>query len=324
MSAGGFFLTVDFWVWPGFVALIALLLALDLVVFQREAHEVSLGEAFVWSIVWTLLGVGFAGVILVWHGGTAAGEYLAGYVIERSLSVDNIFVFALIFTYFSVPGTHQPRILALGVVGAVVFRLIFIILGAGLLEAFHWMIYVFGVFLIFTGVRMAISKETEVHPEANPALRLLRRFLPITSDYVGSRFLVRQSGILMATPLLAVVVTIATTDVLFSVDSIPAIFAVTDDPFIVFTSNAFAVLGMRVLYFMLAGAMHRFIYLKAGLSVVLIFVGVKMAADEFYHMPIWVSLGAIAAILTIAIGVSLIVTGRREQGGLSEASSQGS
>jgi len=316
--------TVDLWVWPAFVVLIAFLLALDLVVFQRKAHEVSLTEAFVWSIVWTVLGVGFAGAILVWHGDTAAGEYLAGYVIERSLSVDNIFVFALIFTYFSVPAAHQPRILAMGVVGAVVFRLIFIIIGAGLLDAFAWMIYVFGVFLIFTGVRMALSKEMEVHPEANPALRLLRRILPITSDYVGSRFLVRQAGVLMATPLVAVVITIATTDVLFAVDSIPAIFAVTDDAFIVFTSNAFAVLGMRVLYFMLAGAMHRFVYLKVGLSVVLIFVGVKMASDEFYHMPIGISLGVIAAVLTVAVGASLIVTGRRGQTELGQASSHGS
>jgi tellurite resistance protein TerC len=317
-------LTVDLWVWPAFVALITVLLALDLIVFQREAHEVSLSEAFIWSIVWTLLGVGFAGAILVWHGSTAAGEYLAGYVIERSLSVDNIFVFALIFTFFTVPAAYQPRILALGVVGAVVFRLVFIMVGAGLLEAFHWMIYVFGVFLIFTGVRMALSKESEINPESNPALRLLRRFVPITSDYVGGRFMVRQSGVLMATPLLAVVLVIATTDVLFAVDSIPAIFAVTDDAFIVFSSNAFAVLGMRVLYFMLAGAMHRFIYLKVGLSVVLIFVGVKMASDEVYHMPIAISLAVIALILTAAIGASLLVTGRRDQGGLSEASSHGS
>ena len=316
-------MTVDLWVWPAFVALIAFLLTLDLVVFQREAHEVSLSEAFVWSIVWTVLGVGFAGAILVWHGSTAAGEYLAGYVIERSLSVDNIFVFALIFTFFSVPAAHQPRILALGVVGAVVFRLIFIMVGAGLLNAFHWMIYVFGVFLIFTGARMAISKEMEVRPDANPALRLLRRIMPITSDYVDGRFLVRQSGILMATPLVAVVITIATTDVLFAVDSIPAIFAVTDDAFIVFTSNAFAVLGMRVLYFLLAGAMHRFVYLKTGLSAVLIFVGIKMASDEAYHMPIWISLAVIAAVLTVAIGASLIVTGRRARAELGPASPHG-
>jgi len=317
-------LTIDLWVWPAFIGLIFFLIALDLVFFHREAHEVSLGEAFVWSIIWTVIGVGFAGVILIWHGSTAAGEYLAGYVIERSLSVDNIFVFALIFRYFSVPPAYQHRVLVWGIVGAVVFRIAFIAAGASLLDAFSWMIYVFGGFLVFTGVRMAISKEVEVHPENNPALRFLRRLMPITSDYEGTRFFVRQAGVLMATPLLAVLVVIETTDIIFAVDSIPAIFAVTDDAFIVFTSNAFAILGMRVLYFMLAGAMHRFVYLKAGLSVVLVFVGVKMLSEEeVYHTSIWISL-VIAAVLTIAIIASLVVTGRRGQTELGPASSHGS
>ena len=317
-------MTIDLWVWPAFIGLIFFLIALDLVFFHREAHEVSLGEAFVWSIIWTVIGVGFAGVILIWHGSTAAGEYLAGYVIERSLSVDNIFVFALIFRYFSVPPAYQHRVLVWGIVGAVVFRIAFIAAGASLLDAFSWMIYVFGGFLVFTGVRMAISKEVEVHPENNPALRFLRRLMPITSDYEGTRFFVRQAGVLMATPLLAVLVVIETTDIIFAVDSIPAIFAVTDDAFIVFTSNAFAILGMRVLYFMLAGAMHRFVYLKAGLSVVLVFVGVKMLSEEVYHTSIWISLGVIAAVLTIAIIASLVVTGRRGQTELGPASSRGS
>ena len=317
-------MTIDLWVWPAFIGLIFFLIALDLVFFHREAHAVSLGEAFVWSIIWTVIGVGFAGVILIWHGSTAAGEYLAGYVIERSLSVDNIFVFALIFRYFSVPPAYQHRVLVWGIVGAVVFRIAFIAAGASLLDAFSWMIYVFGGFLVFTGVRMAISKEVEVHPENNPALRFLRRLMPITSDYEGTRFFVRQAGVLMATPLLAVLVVIETTDIIFAVDSIPAIFAVTDDAFIVFTSNAFAILGMRVLYFMLAGAMHRFVYLKAGLSVVLVFVGVKMLSEEVYHTSIWISLGVIAAVLTIAIIASLVVTGRRGQTELGPASSHGS
>ena len=317
-------MTIDLWVWPAFIGLIFFLIALDLVFFHREAHEVSLGEAFVWSIIWTVIGVGFAGVILIWHGSTAAGEYLAGYVIERSLSVDNIFVFALIFRYFSVPPAYQHRVLVWGIVGAVVFRIAFIAAGASLLDAFSWMIYVFGGFLVFTGVRMAISKEVEVHPENNPALRFLRRLMPITSDYEGTRFFVRQAGVLMATPLLAVLVVIETTDIIFAVDSIPAIFAVTDDAFIVFTSNAFAILGMRVLYFMLAGVMHRFVYLKAGLSVVLVFVGVKMLSEEVYHTSIWISLGVIAAVLTIAIIASLVVTGRRGQTELGPASSHGS
>jgi len=301
-------LAVDFWIWPAFIALIFFLIAVDLVVFQGKAHEVSLTEAFIWSVVWTVIGIAFAGVILVWHGQNAAGEYIAGYVIERSLSVDNIFVFALILTYFSVPDAYQPRILIWGVLGAIFFRLIFIGAGAGLLNAFHWMIYIFGGFLVFTGLRMALGKEMEVNPEDNPALKLMRRVIPITSDYQSTRFFVKQAGVRMATPLFAVVLTIATTDVIFAVDSIPAIFAVTDNTFVVFSSNAFAVLGMRVLYFLLAGAMHRFVYLKVGLSAVLVFVGVKMLSDDTYHISIWLSLGVIALVLTAAIVGSLFAT----------------
>jgi tellurite resistance protein TerC len=299
---------VEIWVWPAFIAFVAALLMADLLIFQRDVHEISLGESFVWSVIWTIIGVGFVGVIWLWHGDSAAGEYLAGYVIERSLSVDNIFVFALIFAYFGVPAAYQPRILIWGVVGAIFFRGIFIGVGAGLLNAFAWMTYVFGAFLVFTGLRMAFGKEVEVDPQANPALRLMRRILPVTSDYHGTRLFTKQAGLLMATPLFAVTLTIATTDVIFAVDSIPAIFAVTDSAFIVFSSNAMAVLGMRVLYFMLAGAMHRFVYLKHGLSVVLVFVGVKMLTSEAYDMPITLSLGIIAVALTISIAASLFAT----------------
>jgi tellurite resistance protein TerC len=303
---------VDIWVWPAFIGLIFVFLALDLLVFHREAHEISIKEAFVWSIIWSVIGVGFAGVVWVSWGSEIAGEYLAGYVIERSLSVDNIFVFALIFGYFSVPAAYQHRVLVWGIIGAVVFRIAFIAAGASLLDTFHWMIYVFGAFLVFTGLRMAFGKEVEVHPESNPALRLLRRIIPVTTDYHGTRFFTRQNGVMMATPLLAVLVVIETTDIIFAVDSIPAIFAVTDHSFIVFSSNAFAILGMRVLYFLLAGAMHRFIYLKHGLAIVLVFVGVKMMTEEVLHMPITVSLGIIAAVLIAAMGVSLIVTRNAE------------
>ena len=303
---------VDIWVWPAFIGLIFVFLALDLLVFHREAHEISIKEAFVWSIIWSVIGVGFAGVVWVSWGSEIAGEYLAGYVIERSLSVDNIFVFALIFGYFSVPAAYQHRVLVWGIIGAVVFRIAFIAAGASLLDTFHWMIYVFGGFLVFTGLRMAFGKEVEVHPESNPALRLLRRIIPVTTDYHGTRFFTRQNGMMMATPLLAVLVVIETTDIIFAVDSIPAIFAVTDHSFIVFSSNAFAILGMRVLYFLLAGAMHRFIYLKHGLAIVLVFVGVKMMTEEVLHMPITVSLGIIAAVLIAAMGVSLIVTRNAE------------
>jgi tellurite resistance protein TerC len=226
-------------------------------------------------------------VIWAWHGQVIAGEYLAGYVIERSLSVDNIFVFALIFGYFNVPPAYQHRVLVWGILGAVVFRIAFIAAGASLLDAFHWMIYVFGGFLVFTGIRMAISKEVEIHPENNPALRMLRRVIRMTTDYHGTRFFVRQGGVMMATPLVAVLVVIETTDIIFAVDSIPAIFAVTDHAFIVFSSNAFAILGMRVLYFMLASAMHRFIYLKVGLALVLVLVGVKMLTEDVLHVSIW-------------------------------------
>jgi tellurite resistance protein TerC len=303
----------EFWVWPAFITLIFALIAADLLIFHREAHEVSFKEALIWSIVWTVLGVAFAGVILAWHGQTAAGEYLAGYVIERSLSVDNIFVFAIIFSYFAVPPKYQHGVLLWGIVGAVVFRIIFIALGASLLNTFHWMIFVFGGFLVYTGIKMGLSKEMDVDPEQNTALKYLRRFIPLTTDYRGARFFVRESGRLMATPLLAVLLVIETTDIVFAVDSIPAIFAVTDDAFIVFSSNAFAILGMRVLYFLLADLMHRFIYLKQGLAVVLVFVGVKMLTEDIFHLSIWLSLAFIGMVIIASIVASLIVTGRREE-----------
>lgn len=300
------------WVWPAFIGLIFAFLALDLLVFHREAHEISIKEAFVWSIIWTVMGVGFAGIVWAAWGGEIAGEYLAGYVIERSLSVDNIFVFALIFSYFSVPAAFQHRVLVWGIIGAVVFRILFIAAGASLLDTFHWMIYVFGAFLVFTGLRMGFGKEVEVDPERNPALRLLRRVIPVTTQYKGTNFFTRENGVLMATPLLAVLVVIETTDIIFAVDSIPAIFAVTDHAFIVFSSNAFAILGMRVLYFLLAGAMHRFVYLKHGLAIVLVFVGVKMMTEDVYHMPIVVSLGIIGIVLAGAMGLSLLATRNAE------------
>jgi tellurite resistance protein TerC len=306
-------MSTEFWVWPAFLAFIGLMIVADLLLFHREAHDVSFKEAFIWSIVWTILGLAFAGVIWAWHGSTAAGEYVGGYVIERSLSVDNIFVFAIILSFFAVPSRYQHGVLLWGIIGAGVLRLIFIAAGASLLEAFHWMIFIFGGFLIYTGIRMGLSKEMEVDPEKNPGLRFLRRLLPITTDYRGSRFFVREAGKFMATPLVAVLMVIATTDIVFAVDSIPAIFAVTDDPFIAFSSNAFAILGMRVLYFLLADLMHRFIYLKHGLAVVLVFVGVKMVTQDLYHLSIWASLGVIGLVLAIAIGASLIATSKEAE-----------
>jgi tellurite resistance protein TerC len=304
-------MSAEFWAWPALIGLIVVMLAVDMLVIHREAKVISFNEALVWSIVWTVIGVGFAAVIFAWKGNTAGGEYLAGYVIERSLSVDNIFVFALLFSYFAVPSEYQHRVLIWGVVGAIFFRIVFIAVGSTLLESFHWMIYVFGGFLVFTGFRMLRHKDVDVHPENNPALRFLRRIVPMTPDYQGTRFLVRYRGALMATPLLAVLVSIETTDIVFAVDSIPAIFAVTDDAFIVFSSNAFAILGMRVLYFLLADLIHRFVYLSVGLAAVLILVGVKMMTEELYHFPIFISLLVIAAILAVAIVWSLLATRSR-------------
>ena len=308
-------MSVDLWVWPAFVGLILLLLALDLFVFHRDAHEVSFGEATKFSIFWIALGLAFGGLVFVWMGPEAGGEYLAGYLIEKSLAVDNIFVFALIFSYFAVPAKYQHRVLFWGVVGALVFRAIFIAGGAALLENFHWMIYVFGGFLVFTGIKMAMHRDLEMHPERNPALRLFKRVVPSTHEYHGQRFTIRQAGRRLATPLLAVLVLIETSDIIFAVDSIPAIFAVTDDPFLVFTSNAFAILGLRALYFMLAGMIERFVFLKVGLAAVLVFVGAKMLLADVLKIPIWVSLLVIATMIGVSIFVSLRATAGRDEEG---------
>jgi len=297
---------VPVWAWVGFVVLILLLLALDLFVFHREAHEVSFREATKFSIFWIALGLAFGGVIWAWLGPQAGAEYLAGYLIEKSLSVDNIFVFALIFTYFGVPAKYQHRVLFWGILGALIFRAAFIAGGAALLDRFHWTIYVFGGFLVITGIRMAMHRDEEVHPERNPVLGLFRRLVPMTAGYHGQKFVIKEAGRRLATPLMAVLVLIETSDILFAVDSIPAIFAVTREPFIVFTSNAFAILGLRALYFMLAGMIHRFVYLKLGLAVVLVYVGIKMLLTAVHiEIPIWLSLGFIALAITVSIVASL-------------------
>lgn len=298
-------MTVDPWIWIAFVAFIVAMLLADLFLLHRDAHKVTMREAAYTSAMWITLGLLFGGIVWWWQDGRAAGEYLAGYLIEKSLSVDNIFVFALIFTYFSVPAEYQHRLLFWGVMGALVFRAIFIAGGAALLENFHWTIYVFGGFLVFTGIRMAMHKHQEIHPERNPVLRFVRRMLPMTSDYQGQRFFVRHAGKIMATPLLAVLVVVETTDIIFAVDSIPAIFAVTRDTFLVFTSNAFAILGLRALYFLLAGMIERFMYLKLGLSVILVYVGIKMLISEVYKINPWASLGVIVVVLAVAIAASL-------------------
>jgi tellurite resistance protein TerC len=303
---------IETWMWFAFGGLVLGLLMLDLFVFHKDAHIVSVREATIWSIVWVTLGLAFGGFVWLWLGSERGGEYFAGYLIEKALSVDNIFVFAMVFAYFSVPGKYQHRVLFWGVVGAIVLRAIFILAGAALLKELHWLIYVFGAILLVTGLKMAFGGETEVHPEKNPILKLVRRFIPITNEYHGQSFFVRHAGKLVATPLFAVLLIVETTDVLFAIDSIPAIFAVTREPFIIFASNAFAILGLRSLYFVLADMMYRFKYLKIGLGGVLVFAGTKMFLSESaYKVDIWVSLGVIGLILAASIVASLIAT-RRE------------
>jgi tellurite resistance protein TerC len=317
----------EFYVLVGFHVFIILVLALDLGVLQRRAHVVSLREAAAWSAVWIGLSLAFAAGIWrfwgAWHpdeahkGADRAIEFLTGYLIEKSLSVDNLFVFLVIFRYFAVPPHYQHRILAWGIVGALILRATLIVVGAALLARFHWMIYVFGVFLLYTAYKLARSTEQEIDPGRNPVLRLLRRFAPVAGDYDAPHFWIRRHGRLFATPLLVVLVVIESTDVVFALDSIPAIFAVTRDPFIVYTSNIFAILGLRALYFVLAGFMGMFRYLHVGLAAVLGFVGVKMLVEERLRRyfeaygisergSILISLGVIACILGVAVVASLV------------------
>ena len=300
------FAGVDVRAWLAFNVFIVGMLFLDLFVLHRHAHVVSLREAAITSCGWIVLGLAFGAFIWWWRDGTAAGEYLAGYLIEKSLSVDNVFIFVLIFSFFSVPAAYQHRVLFWGVVGALVMRGIFIVAGAALLERFDWILYLFGAFLLFTAFKMLRHTEMTLDPQQNRLLRLVGRIVPLTPDYDGQRMFTRRTGALMATPLFAVLVMVETTDLVFAVDSIPAIFAVTRDPFLVYTSNAFAILGLRALYFLLAGVADRFVYLKTGLAVILAFVGTKMLIVEFYHVPVWASLAVIGGVLSLAIGASLM------------------
>ena len=298
-------ITVEWWAWVAVIAFILAMLAVDLLFFHREAHEVSIREAALWSGIWIGISLVFGGIVWATLGGHAAGEYISGYLIEKSLSVDNLFVFALLLSYFSVPIEHQHRLLYWGVIGALMARAIFIFAGVALLDAFHWTIYVFGALLVITGARMATHSDTEVHPDRNPVLNLLRRAMPITDEYHGQHFFVRREGRRWATPLLAVLVVIETSDIIFAIDSIPAIFAITRNTFLVFTSNAFAILGLRALYFLLAGFLGRLKYLNVGLASVLVFVGIKMLLTDVFHIPIWASLLTIASMIGVSVGFSL-------------------
>ena len=300
-------MTDSLWPWVGFNAFILAMLALDLGVFHRKSHVISLRESLTWTLVWVGLALVFN--VGVWHfaGSAKALEFFTGYVIEKSLSVDNVFVFALLFSYFAVPPAHQHKVLFWGILGALVMRAVMIIVGAALITRFTWLIYIFGAFLILTGIKMVLKREETIDPGSNPVVRWLKRFIAVTPDYRGDSFFVREHGARMATPLFVVLVLVEFTDLVFAVDSIPAIFAVSKDPFIVYTSNVFAILGLRSLYFALAGVMDKFHYLKVGLGVVLAFVGVKMVLSHTaWKIDTLVSLGLIVGILGISIVCSLL------------------
>jgi tellurite resistance protein TerC len=300
------------WLWVGFSAFILVMLAVDLGVVNRKAHRVSPKEAGAWVAVWVSLAVIFGLGIYRFMGRQAALEFAAGYLVEEALSVDNLFVFILIFSYFRVPASLQHRVLFWGIFGALVMRGVMIAAGAILLDRFHWIIYLFGAFLVFTGIRMATQAEADIEPESNPVLRLVRRLIPVTKRYHEQHFFVREPWgkdgkvRLVATPLFVVLVLVETTDLVFAVDSIPAVFGVTRDPFIVYTSNVFAILGLRSLYFLLAGIIEKFHYLRIGLSVVLVFVGAKMLASSWIEVPIGISLGVIASVLVGSVIASLM------------------
>lgn len=292
--------------WIVFGATIALVLAFDLLVVSRRAHAPTFREATVSSAVYIGLGLLFGALVVATRGVDDGSAYIAGYLLELSLSIDNVFVFAMIFAAFAVPLPYQHRVLFYGILGAIVFRAIFIAMGAAIIETFHWALYVFGVLLLVTGYRMWSHRaEHSMDLDRNPILRAFRRFVPMTDGYRGQRFLVQEAGRRLATPLLAVLVVVESSDILFAIDSVPAIFSVTTDTFLILTSNAFAILGLRSLYFVLAGAVDRFRYLKPGLAALLVFAGIKILIAEWVTIPIPASLGIIVAILSIAVGASL-------------------
>ena len=300
-------MTDQLWLWIGFNVFVLFMLALDLGVFHRKAHVVTFKESIAWTVVWVALAMLFN--LGVWHyGGSEKGiEFLTGYVIEKSLSVDNVFVFALLFSYFAVPAQYQHKVLFWGIIGALVMRAVMIALGSVLITKFAWIIYIFGAFLILTGIKMIIKRAEEIHPERNPVVRWFKKLMPVTSDYRREKFFVRENGVLYATPLFVVLLLVEFTDLIFAVDSIPAIFAVTTDPFIVYTSNVFAILGLRSLYFALAGVMDKFHYLKVGLGFVLAFVGIKMLLGHSeWKIDTHLSLGVIVLILTTSVVASLV------------------
>jgi len=289
-----------------FTLFVLAMLALDLLVVNKKDHVISFKESIAWTVVWIALALLFNLLIYYWKGPEVALQFLAGYLIEKALSIDNIFVFLLVFRYFNVPALYLHRILFWGILGAIIMRALFIGAGIALVTRFHWIIYLFGGFLVLTGIKMAFQKDKELKPESNPVLRIFRHFFAVSDQYEGGKFFIRREGVLVATPLFIVLLFIEVTDVIFAVDSIPAVFAITLDPFIVYTSNIFAILGLRALFFVLAGMMDKFHLLQYGLSAILVFVGAKMLISGIYHIPTGTSLGVLGLLLTISIVASLI------------------
>ncbi|MGA8045965.1 MAG: TerC family protein [Dermatophilaceae bacterium] len=306
-------MNVPAWAWLVVLGVILVMLVLDLFM-HRDAHVISVKEAAAWSAVWVALGVAFGGVLWSVYGSEIGQQYFAGYLIEKSLAVDNVFVWAIIFTFFAVPREYQHKVLFYGVLGALVFRGVFIAAGSALIASFSWILYLFAAFLLVTGYKMLRQRNTHIDPSQSKTLALFQKVVPMISEYRGQRFWIRPNGVLVATPLLAVLVLVEVTDIIFAVDSIPAIFAVTDEVFIVFTANAFAILGLRAMYFLLADLIHRFVYLKAGLALVLIWVGVKMLLKiDVYYIPTTISLAVVATIIATSIGLSLLKTRGQER-----------
>jgi tellurite resistance protein TerC len=301
------------WFWIAFNSGVLCVLAIDLFGFQRNAHAPSTKEAAIWTAVWMALSLGFNALIWFWEGPAKASEFLTGYLVEYSLSVDNIFVFVLVFSYFAVPAAYQHRVLFWGILSALILRGVMIGIGVAFVETFHWALYLFGAFLLFTGIKMFFSRKRAVNIDRNPLIQLVRRLLPVSDTYNGARLTVRRGRRRLLTPLALVLIMIEVTDLLFAVDSIPAIFGITRDPFIVYTSNVCAILGLRSLYFLLAGVVHKFVYLKPALAIILTFIGAKMLLADVYHVPTAVSLGVVGLVLLAAIGLSLFVKQHRPE-----------
>ena len=301
------------WLWIGFATFVLAMLALDLGLFRRKSHEVSLKEALTWTTVWIGLALVFTAIVYYWRGGERALQFFTGYFVELSLSVDNLFVFLLVFGYFKVPAQYRHKVLFWGIIGALIMRAVFIAAGITLITKFHWIIYVFGAVLVVSGIKMALQRGKEIHPERNPVLKLFRLFMQITPEYEGDRFFVRQHGRTLATPLFVVLLMLESADLVFAVDSVPAVLAITPDPFIVFTSNVFAIFGLRSMFFALEGVMKRFHYLHYGLSAVLVFVGAKMLLADVWKIPTWVSLLVIVSILSVSMAASLLTRYENEQ-----------